>query len=246
MRLRGIGNHEVDLFHFVWGEVPPFADGNIQADIHDTDALQLHDFIAEVFAHTADLSVESLGQDDVEYLRAELFDLAFVGHGPEYGDAVGHALDKLWVDGPVDCHHVFLFVVVFCAQDFVDDVPITGQENQSLAVFVESADGENPLGVLDVVDDVVAFGLDVRGADDANGLVECDIDVLLGWLGNQSAVDADFVARLDFGAHFGYLAVDGHAAFLDELVGSPSGTKADLTQVFIDSCSLGHGVGLIF
>lgn len=115
-----------------------------------------------------------------------------------------------------------------------------------MAVFVKSADGENPLGVLDIIDDVVAFGLDIGGADDADGFVEGDIDVLLGWLGNQSAVDADFVARLDFGAHFGYLAVDGHAAFLDELVGSPPGTKADLTQVFIDSCSLGHGVGLIF
>ena len=234
------------MFHFVCRQVPPFADGNIQADIHDADALQLHDFIAEVFAHTADLPVESLGQDDVEHLGAELFDLAFVGHGPEYGDAVGHALDKLRVDGPVDSHHIFLFVVVFCAQDLVDDVPVAGQENQSLAVFVESADGENPLGVLDVVDDVVAFGLDIRGADDPDGLIEGDIDVLFGWFGDQFAVDADFVARMDFGAHFGYLAVDGHPAFFYELVGSPSGTKADFTQVFIDSCSLGHGVGLIF
>src|SRR6185503_5702627 len=58
-------------------QVAPAAEREVaEQDVHDANALERHDLVAERFAHPADLPVEALHEDDLEHLRAELAHLA--------------------------------------------------------------------------------------------------------------------------------------------------------------------------
>ena len=72
-------------------------------------------------------------------------------------------------------HDVLLLVAVLRAQHLVDDVAVVGEQDQALRILVEAADREDPLGVVDEVDDV-AGDVPLGRAGDADRLVERDVD----------------------------------------------------------------------
>ena len=124
-------------------------------------------------------------------------------------------------------------MVIFRAQNFVDDVAVVRQENQAFGVLVQPPDRKDTFRVRDQVDDVV---LDVRfgGAGDADRLVESNVNLLL--LGaDQLAVDAHLVARGNPGAQCGALAVAGDAARINPFVRLTPRTDTGLADVLVES-----------
>ena len=66
----------------------------------------------------------------------------------------------------MDRHDVFLFVVIACAKNFIDDVPVAGEEDKSFTGFIETTHGKNALGVFYEIDNIVLLAADVGGAND--------------------------------------------------------------------------------
>ena len=79
------------------------------------------------------------------------------------------------VEPAIDRDDVLLLVVVLGAQHLVDDVAVVREQDQALGVLVEPADREDPLGMVDEVDDV-ALDVALGRARDADRLVERDVD----------------------------------------------------------------------
>ena len=75
---------------------------------------------------------------------------------PEDLHAVGHAVQEVLGQRPVDGDHVFLFVLVLGAQDLVDDVAVVGEQDQAFGILVQAADRKDALRMADEVDDVAA------------------------------------------------------------------------------------------
>jgi len=153
-------------------QVAPLANRQlVQADIHYARALKLHDLVAKVLTHTANLAIQPLHQGDVEDERGQFLDRTLLCHGSQYRNATGHTLDKLIGDRFINRDHVLFFVVIAGAQYFVYEVAVVGQKDQTLGVFIESADWKDTHAVIDEIDDVVGssgFG----GGLDAYRLVQ--------------------------------------------------------------------------
>ncbi len=80
------------------------------------------------------------------------------------------------------------------AQNLVDGIAIIGQENQSLRILVQAANGENAFGMVYKVDDVVLY-LSLRRAGNPRRLVQRNEDQRRFLHGiQQKAIDHDAVA----------------------------------------------------
>ena len=128
-------------------------------------------------------------------------------------------------------------------QDLVDDIAVTGQEDQAIGGLVEATDREDTLGMTDVIDDV-AVDMALGGTGDAHRLVEGQIDrFLLGfqWL----AIDQHLIARRDLGAHFGHDTIDGHSSFGDVAIRLASRAEARFADELVEAgkrcVAISHG-----
>jgi hypothetical protein len=204
--------------------------------VHDAHALEHLDLVAERLAHATDLAVEPLRQNDPEHLGPDREDAARPGGRVGQAHAGAHGGDELGRDRAIDRDHVLLLVVVLGAQHLVDDVAVVGQQDQPLRVLVEPPDREDPLGVIDEVDDV-AGDVALGGARDPDRLVERDVDRprLLARAADALAVEAHVVAVLDLGPERGGHAVDGDAALGDEGVGFATRARPALAQVLVQT-----------
>jgi len=164
-------------------------------DIHNAHPFKGHDIVAQVVAHAPDLPVEALSEHDAEGLPPDFFHLTLFGHGAQDGNALAHPPDKGSVDGLIDGYDIFFFVLVLLAQDFVDDVAVVGQKNQPGGSFVEAADVEDALRVVEEVDDVGLI-LAVSGAGDAGRLVEGEVD-RFGFSFEGRTIQQDLIAGID-------------------------------------------------
>ena len=220
--------------------------------VDDAHAAQLGDAVAERGRHQADLPVQTLGEHDA---KAELRDLARaagLGHLAVDAHALGHAGEEFVGDGLVHADQVFLLVVVFRAQDLVDDVAIAGEQDQPFGILVQPADREDPLRVVDEIHDVAGHAL-VGGAGDADRLVQRDVDRLLRRRrGGQHArpddlaIHAHLVAVQRLGTGADHLAVDAHAAGEQPLVGFAARTQAGFADVLVYAHKAGNrewGIG---
>ena len=230
-----VRDEPVQLLELARRDVTPFTDGDVQLDVHDPDTTELCYLIAQVLAHPTNLAVETLRKDDSEPPLSQFLDETRVRDGAEHGNAPAHVLHESLAQRLVHRHHIFLFVVVLRAKDLVDDVAITGQEYQTIAVLVQAPDGEDPLLVIDELDDGVLLSFRVLRRHDANRLVEGNVDVPGLRFSNASAVDFHFIVRADPGAHFRPFAIDGYPTLAQQLVRLPPGTEAGFAQVFVDA-----------
>ena len=218
-------------------EVAPAADRQLaQVDMHDADALERQGRVAKCFGHAADLAIETLGKGDPEHPRAKLHDLARPGRGVREPHTARHARHEFGRDRVIDGDDVFLLVMVLGPQHLVDDITIVREEDQAFRVLVEPTDRKHPFGMIHEIYDV-AFDVALRGAGDADGLVERDVDRadLLACGADRVTIEAHVVPFGDLRAERGRDAVDGDAALGDEGVGLPPRACAALAQVFVES-----------
>lgn len=72
--------HQVD--HLGFGEVSPaIVCYAIDSEIHNSDSRKGFYGVSQIFAHTADLTVESLREDDRKCGVIDFFDFTWSGHG---------------------------------------------------------------------------------------------------------------------------------------------------------------------
>ncbi len=98
----------------------------------DPDPLQAPHLIVEDLAHAADLSVETLCQDDAEDIAAFGANHAGLGQCVQNLNARTHALDEIRRQRPIHRDDVLLLVIVLGPQNLVDDIAIVGQQDQAL------------------------------------------------------------------------------------------------------------------
>jgi len=135
-------------------------------------------------------------------------------------------------------------VVITRPQNLVHQIAIAGQENQTLGILVQPTNGENPLAVANMVDDVPALRR-VRGADHTHWFVQGNkYQVLLVSRLDFLAVDRDRVTGQHLIAHMGCFPVNGHIAILDVPVRLTPGAKATFADVFVEAGRrlAGHGL----
>ena len=106
----------------------------------------------------------------------------------------------------------------------VREQPVVRQQERSGRVGVEPADRDDARLVRDELDDGTAPLRVARGRDDAGGLVQEQVRERLRR--DLAAVDLDPVAGPDEGVELPRLAVDAHAAVLDQRVGAAAGGDA--------------------
>lgn len=186
-----------------------------------------------MLTHAADLAIQPLDQRDAEDKRRFFLHFALFGHRAQHRHACAHSGNKLIGDRLVDRNDILFFVVVTGPQDLVDQITVVGKENQALRIFVESANREDALAVIDEIADVIALAL-FHGGDNPHRLIQ----------GNQHQIV--FIARLDkltidlhhiackyLRAHSGAFAVNENVALLDVTIGVTTGADAALADVFI-------------
>src|SRR5277367_821600 len=100
-------------------------------------------------------------------------------------------------------------MIVFGAKDFVDDVAVVRQEDETFGVLVQPPDRKDAFGMPDKSDDVV-FDMGFGGGGDSHRFVEGDVDLLF-LCTDEFAVDAYFVAVGNLSAQCGDLTVAGDA-----------------------------------
>jgi hypothetical protein len=188
-----------------------------------------------MLAHSSNLAIQSLCQDNSELGFVCLFHKTFLGHGIQNGNPATHFMDKILGNGFVYPYNVFLFVVVSCPKDFVYDVSIVGQKDQPLTGFVQSPNGKNPFGVVDIVDDVVFFHPSVGGTNNTFGFVKGQVNKFVFGLMDRLPIDGDFVLRAYFHSHFCFFTIDPYPAGSNQFIGFSAGAIANFAEVFVDA-----------
>ena len=110
-------------------------------------------------------------------------------------------------------------MLVTGAQDLVNYIPVIGQEDQTLGVFVQSANRKYPLGIVDETDDITP-DIGIGSSGDPHGLIEGHDDpfLLYGRL-YDAAVYHYLVSGPVAVAGNCYLIVQHHTTGLDQAVG---------------------------
>src|SRR5450631_738023 len=214
------------------GQVAPLARRQIaQMDVADAYALQALHPVAERRTHAADLPIESLGENQANGFPVDAAHLARLGYGTGYLHAARQHGKREVRDRAIDGDDVLLFVIIFRAQQFIDDIAVVGQQNQTFGILVQSPDGKNPVAVADQIDDVV---LDVRlgRAGGSHRLVEHNVDLLL--LGAyECAVHAHFIGRANLEPQHCADAVAGDASRLYPFIGFAPRATARFADEFV-------------
>ena len=166
-------------------------------------------------------------------MGSDLFNRALLGLGPQDRYTARHAIDKGRSDRLVDRDNVLFLVIVAGAQHLVDQIAIVGQKDQSLGLFVQTANRENTDAVIDKVHDVL--GLFLGGAFNAHRLVQRNQNKVFFFHGiDQLAIYTDLIAWFDRITDLGALAVDVHIALFDKAVGLTTRANTAFTDEFIE------------
>ena len=231
-----------EVFDLPGGQVPPRARRQAgQADAADADAREAIDGVADGGQHSPHLPVAPLiyGQFDfrrpfalLTFRRAEGADDSHSLGGGRRAVVQGHAARQtaqvVGIGDARDRGAVGLGDVVARVGQSVQELAVIGQENQSIAVGIETAHGAQQglvLKVHQVGDD--ARGVDVgAGADDSARLVQGNIIPLFG-LDDGAAVERHLVRlRVNLRTQLGHdLAVHPHPPLLNQ--GLARATRAD-------------------
>ena len=84
----------------------------VQSQIHDPDPFQLLYLISQIPAHSADLPVQSLCQNDPKAAFSCLHHSAWSGHRIKNRDSLAHPSDKFPVHRLIHCHKIFFLMIV--------------------------------------------------------------------------------------------------------------------------------------
>lgn len=204
-----------------------------QVNIHDAYPLELGHLIAQVFAHASNLTIKPLGEDNAESSFVYLIYLARLGDGAQNRHALAHALQETGVDGLVNGYNVLLLVLVTSAEDFVDDISVVGQEDESLRGLVQPANRKKPLGVIDEINDVLAFAR-IGGANYPCGLIKSQVEGGRFSL-QRFAFEQYLISGKDPVSLLRNRTIDLYQSFFNKAVGFAARADARTTDVLIET-----------
>ena len=121
--------------------------------MHNADSAQLRHMITEVFTHTANLSVQSLSQDNAKRTFARLFHRTGTCHRVKNWDTLSHSPEKFLCDRAIDGDQIFLLMVVTGSHDLVEQVSLIGHKKQTFGILIQSSHRINPDRVVQVIRD---------------------------------------------------------------------------------------------
>lgn len=104
----------------------------VQSQIHDPDPFQLLYLISQIPAHSADLPVQSLCQNDPKAAFSCLHHSAWSGHCIKNRDSLAHPSDKFPVHRLIHCHKIFFLMIVSGAHDLIYQISFVCQKEKAL------------------------------------------------------------------------------------------------------------------
>ena len=132
----------VQFFPFLCCDLSVFAFSDpVQSQIHDPDPFQLLYLISQIPAHSADLPVQSLGQNDTEALLSKLLHLTGLRHRIQKHLSLfhltdAHAFSQLFQKGIrhrlVYRDQIFLLMMIGGPHHPVDQTSIVGHQDEPL------------------------------------------------------------------------------------------------------------------
>ena len=204
----------------------------------NSDPRQRHHFMAELREHPANLAILAFGENHFEDACLSLLadDPHALGSNLALGepDTLGELVENLALGKAGDHDSINLLNAKFGVSEFVGEVAVVGQENQTRALLVEPSDCVHPLRDLGEQVDHQGFSGGVVIAGDVTlGLVDGVINMPL----KPDLLTVDMNGRVrgvDLDAEFlGNLAVDRHSPLRDEFLASPSRSQARLSEDFL-------------
>jgi len=148
-------------------------------------------------------------------------------------------MQKGLVERMIDLHQVLSFVAEFGAENLIHDVAIVRQQDQTGRILVQPSDGENPLRMSDLSNNIPRNMRFARGRD-ADRLMIFDIEIRSAPRHHATLAGNDVIGRY-LVAEFRRPAVDRDGARLNETVCLASGTDPMLCKELIDANGLRHG-----
>ena len=190
----------------------------VQSQIHDPDPFQLLYLISQIPAHSADLSVQSLRQNDTEAVFSDLFHLARSGSGIQNRDPTpAHLLDKFFCDRFIHRHQIFFFVIITGTHDLIDDISVVCHQKQSFGIFIQPSNRKNACRILKHILHGHIVPASVRRADYALWFVKRQQNHFLPSAASFS-VDGDLHLVRYLPAIFCTHAVHKYFSFFDQAV----------------------------
>ena len=181
-------------------------------------------FIANFVKHPADLTVDSLPQDDSEVGRLEYAQDINPRSLTVEHDAFQQLGCERWIPRPIESQLVLLFDLVSGMGEALGKIPVIGEKKKTFGLGVEPADVEQPRQMRreEIVNGVARIRV-APGRNESGRLMQHDVEALLPM--NEFAVDFDVVAvgrlRAEIGAD---AAVNGDATGRNEFVAMPART----------------------
>ena len=126
----------VQFFPFLCCDLSVFAFSDpVQSQIHDPDPFQLLYLISQIPAHSADLPVQSLCQNDPKAAFSCLHHSAWSGHRIKNRDSLAHPSDKFPVHRLIHCHKIFFLMIVSGAHDLIDQISFVCQKEKAHVIL---------------------------------------------------------------------------------------------------------------
>lgn len=208
----------IQLFPFLWSNLPVFSfPDSIQSQIHDPNPLQLLYFIPQILAHPADLSIQSLCQNNPKTAFSCLLHLAGSGHCIQNRYSSAHSADKIFIQRFIYYNKVLFLMVVACTHDLIHQISLISQKKKSLGFFVQSAYRINTQRIFQIVRDGYLLALLLCTAYNSSWFVKKKQYFLFIFM-NRYVIYADFIFRQYFLTADGLLAVHCDSSFLDHPV----------------------------
>ena len=218
----------IQLLPFLWSNLPVFSfPDSIQSQIHDPNPLQLLYFIPQILAHPADLSIQSLCQNNPKTAFSCLLHLAGSCHSVKDWDSSAHPAHKISVQRFINCNKVFLFMVVACTHDLIDQVTFISQKEQTLRLLIQSSHRINTQRVIQIICNCCFLPLLFCTAYDPSGLVKKKQHFFFIFM-DRYVINTDFIFRHNLLTADSCFAVYSNPSFFDHPVCLPSGTHTCL------------------
>lgn len=225
--------------HFPFAQVAKAPNRQLaQLNVAYPDPFKVHHWMAGRFGDHAYLSFATLDQNEAQPCGSSLDQDRLDGFWPgrfalDRG-AGAKPLQFSLADNPSDLDPILFVDTVAGMHDLFGPVAVVGKEEQAGAVFVQSADGKEPFGGLNEVEDGSFTVRGGRRGDHAGRFVEREIPQLL--TPDRLTVDRDG-GRFGIGGvpNGGKVAVDSDASGANQLLGVPSRGDSGLGQNLLDS-----------
>ena len=93
-------------------------------DVHDSYSFEFCYFVVKIFTHSSYLPVQPLCQHDPEAELVYLLSITGSCDSFKYRYPGAHFSDETFSYWFINGYHIFLFMIVSCSKDLVDDVSV--------------------------------------------------------------------------------------------------------------------------